>query len=194
MPDNSLQITETLEQEVVKPLIKEAEGIQVTTQKEVEQASGFLKDVHEGIKNIEKERKKITSPLNKSLRATNKMFREIKKPLEETKEILKEKILEWQIAERERIEKEEERRRKIQMAHIEKGHNVEEMVQLDRPDKTIANSQLRKVWTFKVTDFSQVPDEYKVIDKKAVKKVLKKDKTTKIPGIEFYQEETLAVV
>ena len=189
----SIAITKSLEQEVVKPLIAQAQSVEVVNEQDVESASVFLKQVHEGIKGIEEERKKITSPLSKSLRATNALFKKISKPLVDSKAIIKSKILSWQVVERNRIAKEEQRRRRIQMAHIEKGHNVEEMVQIARPEKTIGNSQVRKIWTYRITNFSEVSDEFKVIDTKAVKAIMRSTREA-IPGIEFYQKEQLAVV
>lgn len=46
-----------------------------------------------------------------------------------------------------------------------------------------------QAWKFRVTNLAAVPDEYKILDEKAVGKVVRamKDKT-KIPGIEVYPE------
>jgi hypothetical protein len=54
--------------------------------------------------------------------------------------------------------------------------------------RTAAGSaSLRTTWAFEVTDFSQVPDEYKVIDTAAVKNAMSAG-IRNIPGIRIFQE------
>lgn len=177
----------------VSPLVKQAGSYVIDSVEAVDTASVFLKQVRDTERSIEDKRLEFTAPLNQSLKAINDTFKKLKEPLEQARALLTNKILDWKKAEAERLFKEEERRRKIQEAHREAGHQVSTPVVLERPENKIGNTQTRKVWTFKVKEFSKIPDVYKVINQVAVNQSIR-DGVRDIPGIEVYQEEQLAIV
>ena len=177
----------------VSPLVKQAGSYVIDSVEAVDTASVFLKQVRDTERSIEDKRLEFTAPLNQSLKAINDTFKKLKEPLEQARALLTNKILGWKRDEAERLFKEEERRRKIQEAHREAGHEVSAPVVLERPENKIGNTQTRKVWTFRVKEFSKIPDVYKVINQVAVNQSIR-DGVRDIPGIEVYQEEQLAIV
>lgn len=180
-------------EEETSPLLAEVDAYSIESSSDVENVSVFLKKVSDAIKNVEAKRLEFTKPLNQSLKAINSTFKELKRPLEEAKGVLSTKILDWRAIESKRVEKEEARRRKIQEAHKKQGHEVKAPVVMAKPEKTIGNTQVRKVWRSKVVDFSKVPDEYKAIDQVKVNQAVRSGER-EISGIEIYQEETMVVV
>ena len=177
----------------VSPLVKQAGSYIIDSVEAVDTASVFLKQVRDTERSIEDKRLEFTAPLNQSLKAINDTFKKLKEPLEQARALLTNKILGWKRDEAERLFKEEERRRKIQEAHLKAGHEVNAPVVLERPENKIGNTQTRKVWTFRVKEFSKIPDVYKVINQVAVNQSIR-DGVRDIPGIEVYQEEQLAIV
>ena len=177
----------------VSPLVSQADGYKIDSVEAVDEASIFLKKVRDTERSIEAKRLEFTQPLNQSLRAINATFKKLKEPLFQARMLLTGKIVEWKTAESQRLEKEEARRRKIQEAHEKKGHEVKAPVVMDRPDNKIGNTQTRKVWTFKVVDFSKMPDEYKMLNNVAVNQALR-DGAREIKGVKIYQEEKLSIV
>ena len=177
----------------VSPLVKQAGSYVIDSVEAVDTASVFLKQVRDTERSIEDKRLEFTAPLNQSLKAINDTFKKLKEPLEQARTLLTNKILGWKKAEAERLFKEEERRRKIQEAHLKAGHEVSAPVVLERPENKIGNTQTRKVWTFRVKEFSKTPDVYKVINQVAVNQSIR-DGVRDIPGIDIYQEEQLAIV
>jgi hypothetical protein len=177
----------------VSPIIKESEVYTVTCIEDVEKASAFVTRVYTTIKDIEAKRIAITAPLNKSLSETNAMFKEIVFPLEQAKAKVSNAIMEWKRAENMRIAKEEERRRAIQRAHEAQGHEVAKPVVMEKPKATIANTQTRKVWRFKIVDESKVPSRYRVIDTAIIGQDVRAG-IRSIEGVEIFQEEILAIV
>ena len=177
----------------ISPLIEEADSYVVNSVETVEVASSFLKRVRDAEKVIEEKRLEFTKPINQSLKAINETFKRLAEPLIQARTLVTGKILSWRRAEAERIAKEEERRRKIQQSHKEAGHKVSAPVIMERPEKKIGNVQSRKVWTFKVKDFSKVPDEFKNINQVAVNLAIR-DGARSIEGLEIYQEEKLSIV
>lgn len=183
---------QTLEKQV-SPLVQEAGNYIIDSIEAIDNASLFLRKVKEAENNLEAKRLEFTAPLNQSLKAINETFRQLKTPLTQARELLTGKILNWKRAETERLAKEEARRRAIQEAHEKAGHQVNAPVVLERPETKIGNTQTRKVWVFKVIDFSKIPDEYKSINQVAVNQAIR-DGAREIGGLEIYQEEKLSIV
>ena len=177
----------------VSPLVSQADGYKIDSVEAVDEASIFLKKVRDTERSIEAKRLEFTQPLNQSLRAINATFKKLKEPLFQARMLLTGKIVEWKTAERERLEKEEARRRKIQEAHEKKGHEVKAPIVLDRPDNKIGNTQTRKVWTFEVIDFSKVSDQFKAIDRSAVMTAIRLG-VREEKGLKIFQEEKLSIV
>lgn len=50
----------------------------------------------------------------------------------------------------------------------------------------------KKVWEFEVIDESKVPNEFKIVNEKAIRAAVKAG-VRNIPGVKIYQTETLAV-
>ena len=117
----------------------------------------------------------------------------LKAPIQQARGIISNRILEWRRIEQERIAKEEERRRKIQEAHAKQGHDVNAPVILERPETKIGNTQISKVWRWRVVDFTKLPDDYKEVNSVAVNQAIREGKR-EVAGLEIYQEEALSVV
>lgn len=190
IPKKDLQILE----KQVSPLIARAGSYTLETAQDVENASVFLKELHEAEKNIEAKRKEFVNPLRQSMNAINATFKEIARPVSEAKDLVKSKIGVWHRAEQERIAREEARRRKIQEAHEKKGHDVNAPVMMERPDTKIGNSMMKKVWNYRIVDENKIPREFLMVDTTKIRKYMyaMKDQA-KVEGVEFYQEEQVAV-
>ena len=190
---NKLNEQVALIERETSPLLVQVESYSIESSEDVEHASVFLKKISDTIKSVEAKRLEFTKPLNQSLRAINSTFKELKNPLETVRGRLIIRILGWRAAEEQRVLKEEARRRKIQEAHEKQGHEVKAPVVMAKPEKTIGNTQVRKVWRFRIVDFSKVPDKYKAIDQVLINQAIRLG-TRGIVGLEIYQEETMAVV
>jgi len=174
-------------------LVKQADGYKIDSVEAIDNASLFLKKVRDAEHGLEAKRLEFTAPLNQSLKAINETFRQLRIPLAQARELLTGKILTWKRTETDRLMREEARRRAIQEAHEKAGHQVNAPVVLERPENKIGNTQTRKIWTFKLVDFSKLPDEYKAVQETAVRDAIRNG-VRQIPGIEIYQEEQLSIV
>lgn len=173
----------------------------IVSQADVDKANIILRNIAKQMKAIEKKRKSFTQPLNQSLREINSTFKELVKPLEIAKDILTQKVMDWRDAEKqkrqaeqERIEKEEARRRKIQEAHKEKGHEVSEPIVMAKPKplKETDTTHIRKVWEFEIIEMAKIPHEYLMVNKSFIREAIR-DGVRIIPGIRIYQEETMVI-
>ena len=184
--------SQTLEKQV-SPFVKQANSYQIDSVEAIEDASGFLRKLKDTENSIEKKRLELTQPHNKSLSVINVMFKQLSFPLVEARKILTGKVLNWKIAEQNRLAKEEARRRAIQDAHEKAGHEVSAPVVLERPDNKIGNTQTTKYWAYEIVDFSKVPDQYKFINQPAINQAIRNG-VREIPGLKIVQKERLSIV
>jgi hypothetical protein len=183
-----------------KQLLDRLNAIEVKTKTDVEVLSDGAVMINLRLSEIEAERKKVTAPLNESLKAANNLFKRIAAPLEEMKRIVQAKMQKWwndenvkRQEEEDRIKAEEERRRKIQAAHKKQGHDVAEPIELEKPapvETKVGNTHVRKDWTFEVIDEIKVPREYLMVDDGKISVRISQG-IRDIPGLRIYQKETL---
>ena len=177
----------------VSSLVERANSFIVETIEDVSSASEFLKTI-KGMENkVEEKRLEFIQPLNQSLKAINDTFRKLRMPLEQVRKSLSNKILSWRKEEEEKIRKEEERRRKIQEAHKKAGHEIKEVVELEKVKATIGSTRTKKVWTFEIVDFSKVPDSYKELNSVAVNQAIRTG-VREINGLKIFQKEQLSII
>ncbi len=142
----------------------------------------------------------------------------LKEPLETSKKIVNDKLLTYRREEqaraaaeearlREEARKQEEERRLAQAADLEKRGKAEEaeavlerpavpFVPVVKPDipKVEGLSARKKPWTWRLVDESKVPREYLQLDRVKINAVVRAmGAEANIPGIEPYQDETMAI-
>lgn len=170
-------------------VITKAEAIVVASSAQENKAHELLVLIKTKTAAIEKQRKAITAPLNKSLKETNTLFKKLSEPLKEADRIIRAKILTFHEEQEAKAEKEQERREKIQAAHEEKGHETHELEEVE-PDVGITTTVKR--WTFEVVNPHLVPRIYMAIVRAAVNQAIR-DGIREIPGLRIYQEEGVRV-
>ena len=177
-------------------MLTSIEKTEIDSNEKAEKAATLLKDIKTRLNSAEDTRKSYTAPLYEVQRKINDAFKKATEPLTKAESLLKGKILAWKKLENDRIAKEEARRQKLQMSHYNKGHNVNPLVQMDRVEK-VGSTQTKKIWKWEVTDFSKLPDDFKMINGVKLNSMITDEDIRsgkkKIPGVKFYQDEILAV-
>ena len=189
-----------------KSLQVKVQKLKITTDKEAVQATEMLSQVKARAKRIEEIRLSYTKPLNDSLRKINGDFKMALAPYEEMERMLKRCILDFRAeqekirrAEEEKLRKEAERKA---IAEAKKNKTSQKKAlenvivpTIEKADSAIHSAsgvaKTRLVWKHKITDFSKLPDEYKVVNDTAIRNA-RKGGLMIIPGVEFYQEEELS--
>ena len=157
-------------------------------------------DLLDAIKKVETsitDRKEaITRPLMTALASARDLFKPLEVGHAEAKKTIKAKMLEYTVAESERIEKEKAR---IE-ARVEKGtmrtdtavQKLEDLYEITTFSGAKGTSTIRKQTRLRVYDESMIPREYLVPDLvKIGQAVLREGK--EVPGVETYQEKSIVI-
>ena len=154
---------------------------------------------------IEKLRKSIVDAPNQFVKSVNNFAKQYTGKLSDIESHLKTKINRYQVEQqRARIEaqrKADEEAKKLQdlVNQESKAAGLEPVVVaapvipaavVTRTDN--GSASLRKVWSWKLVDFTTVPDEYKVINDKAINQAVKGG-MRHINGIEIYEESQTVI-
>ncbi|HOM04509.1 MAG TPA: hypothetical protein PLU67_03335 [Candidatus Kapabacteria bacterium] len=174
-----------------------------------------LKQIKAQIKAIEDYRKSITDPINEQIKRIKAFFDVPINKLKEAEEVIKGAILKYQ-KEQERIRLEEQARlreeaEKRRLKLEQKAKKLEEQGKTEKAEEVkqqaetiitpiLANDTVKvagiskmKVWKYRITNESLIPREYLIPNEKMLTQIAKSTKgALKIPGVEFYCEETIA--
>ncbi len=199
-----------------KSLISKSNKYEILNQAEADKVNGYLRDLKIALDDMEAKRLKITRPINKGLTELNEMYKNGKAPFLRAIDKYKGAVLDWRSRENERIrleneaiEREKERRLKIQESHEKRGHETKELekipeaVSLKKTDST----KTAKVWKWDISDLSKIKKKYAVAlkkdmmereqkDLKELNKVIREDiknGVTEVPGFAIYQDEIIRI-
>lgn len=194
----------------------EARGFQVVDTQSLENAAEFLKTVKALRKEIEDKLGPNRQKAYEVWKALCTFEKECDSPLAQAEEIIKERIAAYMQAQeaKQRIEAERAReaaRKRSEDAKLADAVCAEQAGQvetaeaiLNGPDYAplipmtastpkIDGLSLRKIWRFRIVNPESVPDVYKVIDEKKIRKVVQAlGEQAHIPGVEVYCEHGVA--
>jgi hypothetical protein len=139
------------------------------------------------------------------LDAVNNAFKELMAPLEEAERVTKTKMLAFN-AEQDRIRREQEEinRKRMEAAEAEmklKGElsepvNLVEVIQEapKRVNTEVGSTGMRDNWTYQITDFALLSDEYKLPNTSMLNALAKSNKDTRaVAGVRIFNEPIMVV-
>lgn len=203
------------------PIISRVESLTITGQETQIEASELLKAIKTGIKKVKEKLDPICDASFKAHKANTGLRNELTDPLTRAENILKQKLSAY-ISEQERIQQkkqaeaeakaraEEEKKRLDLEARAEKWEakgNAEKAETLRFEAETVAIIpqvvQLESVkvqgihtvelWGFEITDITQVPREYMIVNELALNALARATKgALQLPGIKFISRKTIS--
>lgn len=185
-----------LVQEQTLLAVESAKTLIIDSDAKMGYATDMLKQIKVVGKLITEKKELITKPLNQALKEARDMFRPYEETCEETEKIVKQKMVAYQ---NEQEKKRREELAKIE-AKVEKGtmkmetaikkiENVQEVqTSVQGSTGAISTRILKKV---RIADESLLPREYLIPDLKKIEAVAKAG--VEIPGVEVYEEKSIAV-
>lgn len=216
MPDIKTEQDIRADQEVITiqqaapGYVDKARAITVKDELTSKGANDIVLALKKMIKRLDDRRKFFNKPLKDHAKAIDNDFADRMAPLKEAYEILRGK-LETYVVEQSRIQRAKDEKIRIEnekKAEAASGFLAEDV---KPPEVAKTNTQVRssfgksylvKNWTFKLVNIEKVPRAYMVLDEKKVRNMIKAQTVVfngvnrcdlKIPGIEIYQSEKIAM-
>lgn len=180
-----------------------AESRVIATAEDLKPATDDLSIIAKVKKALEEKRREYLKPLQDHVKEINEVFKTLTYPIEEANRVTRSKILAFQ-AEQDRIRREQEeinrKRQEAAEAEMRLTGELSESVNLvevspEAPKKistemgTVGQRMIRK---YRVINFAELPDQYKIENSALLNKVVKAGIPT-IPGVEIYEEPILTV-
>ncbi len=155
--------------------------------------SNKLKEIGSKIKDT---KESITKPLNEGLKNARNLFKPVEEQFEKAQIIVNSKILTYNQKVRKEAEEQEAKiAADLESGKIKKLETAEKKIgAIERVEKTTEGKagavQVRKLKKVRITDANLLPREYLIPDEVAIRRDVLGGKN--IPGVEIYEEETLA--
>ena len=204
VPEN--EVKEIAEQ--TRDIVQVAENSVIETEQNLVEASDMLSYIAKTKKAIEEKRKFFVKPLNDQVKRINEMFKGYAAPLEKADGIMRKKVLVYRQEQDRKRRAEEEALRKLQEKEqkrlerlAKKNGDVAPPPPIITPfipqqEKTVQSDlgavSAKMVWEFEIVDENKIPNEFKIVNEKAIRAAVKAG-VRNIPGVKIYQTETLAV-
>jgi hypothetical protein len=206
----------------VQTLVEESEQLIISSQEEFESASGLLTQVKTRGKELDKQRKSITNPLDEAKKNVMELFRKPIDLLKKAEDTIKRGMLNYTSEQERKAREEEERLRKLAEKQAEeerkrlekrieraensgkeeKAEELKEQLEYVKPiDVPVVAPNVEKPkgvsyrmkYTGDVVDFSKLPDSYKVVDQSKLNKVIQASGgSIEIPGVKIKSEKILS--
>ncbi len=166
----------------------------IETQEQAQFAADMMNDIKRRAKELEAVEKHLSFSFLEGLDKIKALFRPARQAAREAEQLLKAKI---QDSNKRRAEETSRALRETQAA-VQRGDQAAAQAAIVRiqPVEKLAGVTVRKVWKFRVVNVNQVPVDYWQINETAVRDSMRAmvnaGQTPEIPGVEFYQEESLA--
>lgn len=179
----------------VSKLENQATAVTIESQEGYESAIDLVSKLKETGSEIKNKKESITKPLNEALRNVRDMFRPIEDQFANAERIIKNKLLDYKRKKDEEARAEEAR----VAARVAKGTMKLEtaekkMDSIERVENTtrgqVGQVQIKKIRKVRITNQDEVPRKYLVPDMVLIRQDVLGGIV--IPGVEIYEEETIA--
>ena len=175
---------------------KAANALVITSNEDMTKGSDILNSVKQIKKSITERKELITRPLMDALASARDLFKPLETGYAEAEKTIKAKMLDFSIAEEERITKEKARVE----ARVEKGTMrtdtaIEKMEQIGDSKNSFAGESskvsIRRMVKVRIVDESLIPREYLVPDMTRITEAVIRQGQI-VPGVETYEEKVIA--
>ena len=179
----------------VSKLENQANAVIITSQEEYAGAIDLVSKLKDAGSKLKNAKESITKPLNEALKNARNLFSPIEEQFEKAESIVKSKLLAYkQKVDAEVKAKEEAIAKKVESGAIKLETAERKLENIERVDQTtkgkIGEVQIRTIKKVRISDESLLPRKYLVPDLVAIRRDALGGET--IPGVEVYNEETVA--
>lgn len=168
-------------QESITKFSEEAKKVVITDDESLEQASKFLSSLNKMLDAVQAEKFKITAPLNEALKVERARWKPFETVYEDLIADTRKKLSVYQTAKMKQAEADYVNiAKQVGKGKLDVNTAQEKIDLIVQPHKKVAKVSFREDKVLKIINIAKIPDEYWVIDEKAVKEALKAGK--EVPG------------
>lgn len=192
-------IIETKELAVLKTQVSklenQANAVTIESAEDYSGAVDIVNKLKEAGSNIKAKKESITKPLNEALKNARNLFAPIEEQFERAEGIVKQKLLTYKRkVDAEAVAQEAKIAEKVESGKMKLATGERKLDEIERVDTTtrgkVGEVQVRKIKKVKITDEAALPRQYLIPDQVAIRRDALSGIT--IPGVEVYEEETIA--
>ncbi len=212
LPEKDIAVTSLVEE--VNRIHKWAEDLKIQSKEDIEAATNDLSILANLRKAVATKRLEYTGPIKLHLATIEASFKAIIEPLEGADRLYRDKVTAFYVAEEaRRVEAEKVERAKAEVARLEtelkakeQGKEVSEIPATEpekmpsvqevskRTEADLGSSNMRDNWTYEITDFSKLPDEYKLPNTSMLAAKARTTRgTQEVPGVKFVNRPIMVV-
>lgn len=182
--------------------VAQASLLKIVTQSDAIEAGRALVNLKGVLAAVEAKRSSFVKPLNDTVKRINAMFKPTIMKLEAADTVIRTKVMGYRVeaealaahARGQLMEKAEEAQaagdNETALAHAVEASEVTTMAKTTILEE--GSFQMKKSWTFEVTDFGSVPHEYFTLDEKKIRAAVRSG-VRDIAGVRIFEEDTMAV-
>lgn len=177
--------------------------LQITDESSEKLGATYLSFLAKAVKNLESARVRLTKPVLESKKNIDNEFKAMMEVPNNLIAELKKKLLSYNDVKR---KQEQEKTDKVKQFAKDNGLPVPQSETVSAPQTqvrtAVGTTYIQKRWNWRLVDETKIPREYLMVDEKKINAQMRdhtktiKDVTTmdlKIEGIEFFQDESIAV-
>ncbi len=169
-------------------------GVTLRSQEDYTSAVNALQTIKGLINGAEKQRKELVDPLNGVVKKLNTIFKPTTSSAQQLEVTIKGLLIDYEESQRAKILAEAEKRAKsLEKRSPEMAADVREMALVSPVVPETSGIQYRTRWTFRVTDETQVPREFLIVDERKLQAFATAMKASGVVGgVEFFEERSIA--
>ena len=176
-------------------VVEKAEGLTIVSEEDMVVASNVLDEVKKVEKSIVDRKKEITGPLMMALASARGLFKPLEEGHKQAKEIIKTKMINYTVAEEERVELQKSRVvKRVEKGTMRTDTAIKKMEDIgDAPksfEGTNSKTSIREITKLRITDESLIPREYMEPNLKKLTEAVLKQKI-EVPGTETFEEKSI---
>ena len=174
---------------------KAANSLEIKSPEDMAKGSDLLDAVKKVEASIIERKEQITRPLMTALASARDLFKPLEVGHVEAKKTIKAKMLEYSLAEEERINKEKERvEKRVEKGTMRTDTAIKKMEEIGDVQKSFeggtGKTSIRTITKVRIVDESLIPREYLVPDMTKITEAVLRQKLT-IAGVETYEEKSI---
>lgn len=171
----------------VDPIIDKAFNLQITSNT-LKTGLNYLSKAKSQLKELTQDKKKLTDPINASLKAIRLKYAPFETSLSTAIDLLTDKITRYQTnLDNERKIQEENIASKVASGYIKVDTAISKLDNLEVVEKKIDNTTFISTPKFEVTDLSLIPIEYHLANEVAIRRAMLAN--TQLPGVKYWTEQ-----